>query len=322
VDCLRVFRAHGNVCLHHLQNEQAVFRNELRIDEFAFEIGEAFHDERSFDLVTLSCRQVEALKFVTFAPRRASGTNACLARFKVMNDLSDWRRNRLLIALSSANLRRLMPELEQVRCQPDQILMDADSALEHVYFPDNGVISIVAVYSDGSVIEMATIGREGCTGLQAAFGAKRSSVRLLVQLPGIATRMSRSAFIRAMETMPSFRNLMFAYVEAFLEQVLVSVACNGAHNLTQRLARWLLMMRDRSDDDTLDITQNLLAEMLGVHRPSITNAIRGLERAGLIRYGRGEVTILNRPKLMKASCECYRLVRERIAVRLPKTYTD
>jgi CRP-like cAMP-binding protein len=180
----------------------------------------------------------------------------------------------------------------------------------------------VAVYSDGSVIEMATIGREGCTGLQAAFGAKRSSVRLLVQLPGSAARMSRSAFARAMETMPSFRNLMFTYVEAFLEQVLVSVACNGAHKLKQRLARWLLMMRDRSDVDTLDITQNLPAEMLGVHRSSITNAIRGLERAGLIRYGRGEVAILNRPKLMKASCECYRLVRERIAVRLPKTYTD
>jgi CRP-like cAMP-binding protein len=154
--------------------------------------------------------------------------------------------------------------------------MDADSALDHVYFPDSGVISIVAVYSDGSVIEMATIGREGCTGLQAVFGAKRSSVRLLVQIPGSAARMSHSAFTRAMESMPSFRNLMVTYVEAFLEQVLVSVACNGAHSLKQRLARWLLMMRDRSDDDTLAITQNLLAEMLGVHRPTITNAIREL----------------------------------------------
>jgi hypothetical protein len=139
-----------------------------------------------------------------------------------MNALSDWPRNRLLLALSSSNLKRLMPELEQVHCQPEQVLMDADSALEHVYFPDSGVISIVAVYSDGSVIEMATIGREGCTGLQAVFGAKRSSVRLLVQLPRSAARMSRSAFTRSMESMPSFRNLMVTYVEAFLEQVLVS----------------------------------------------------------------------------------------------------
>jgi CRP-like cAMP-binding protein len=239
-----------------------------------------------------------------------------------MNALSENPRNRLLLALSSSNLKRLTPELEQVRYRPEQVLMDADSALEHVYFPDSGVISIVAVYSDGSVIEMATIGREGCTGLQAVFGAKRSSVRLLVQIPGSATRMSRSAFARAMDSMPSFRNLMTTYVEAFLEQVLVSVACNGAHGLKQRLARWLLMMQDRSDEDTLSITQNLLAEMLGVHRPTITNAIRELERGGLVKYGRGQVTILNRPRLMKASCECYQLVRERIAARLPKTYTD
>jgi CRP-like cAMP-binding protein len=100
------------------------------------------------------------------------------------------------------------------------------------------------------------------------------------------------------------------------------VACNGAHSLKQRLARWLLMMRDRSDDDILPITQNLLAEMLGVQRPSITNAIRLLERSGSVECGRGQVTILNRPRLMQASCECYRLVRERIAQRLPKTYPE
>ena len=101
--------------------------------------------------------------------------------------------------------------------------------------------------------------------------------------------MSRAAFIRAMESMPSFRSLMFAYIQAFLEQVLVSVACNGAHSLKQRLARWLLMMRDRSDDDALPITQDLLAEMLGVQRPTITNAARELERAGLIARGRRQV---------------------------------
>ena len=133
--------------------------------------------------------------------------------------------------------------------------------------------------------------------------------------------MSRAAFARAMRSMPSFRDLMYAYVQAFLEQVLVSVACNGAHTLKERLARWLLMMRDRSDDDTLAITQDLLAEMLGVQRPSITNAARELERAGLIERGHRQVTILDRPALMKASCECYQLVRERVAFHLPKTYT-
>jgi CRP-like cAMP-binding protein len=238
-----------------------------------------------------------------------------------MSAVSNWPRNRLLLALPSSNLKQLMPELEHIRCQREQILMDADSSIGHVFFPDSGVVSVVAVYADGSIIEMATIGREGCTAIQAIFGAKISSVRLLVQIPGSAAKMSRAAFTRAMGSTPSFRSLMFAYVQAFLEQVLVSVACNGAHSLKERLARWLLMMRDRSDDDALQITQNLLAEMLGVQRPTITNAAGELEHAGLIARGRQQLTILNRQGLVEASCECYQLVRARVAFHLPKTYT-
>src|ERR1700726_2088893 len=233
---------------------------------------------------------------------------------------SNWPSNRLLLGLPTRNLKQLMPELEQIRCQRGQVLMDADSSLHHVFFPDSGVVSVVAVYADGSIIEMATIGREGCTGIQAIFGAKTSSVRLLVQIPGNATKMTRAAFTRAMESMPAFRSLMYAYVQAFLEQVMVSVACNGAHSLKERLARWLLMMRDRCDDDALQITQNLLAEMLGVQRPTITNAARELEHAGLIARGRRHVSILDRQGLMAASCECYQLVRARITFHLPKTY--
>ena len=232
----------------------------------------------------------------------------------------NWPRNRLLLALPPRNLKRLMPELEYIRCEREQVLMEADSSLDQVFFPDSGVVSVVAVYADGSIIEMATVGREGCTAVQAVFGAKKSSVRLFVQIPGSAARMSRASFVRAMKSMPAFRGLMYAYVQAFLEQVMVSVACNGAHSLKERLARWLLMMRDRADDDALPITQNLLAEMLGVQRPTITNAARDLERAGLIERGRQQVTILDRQGLIEASCECYQLVRERVAFHLPKTY--
>ncbi len=199
--------------------------------------------------------------------------------------------------------------------------MDADSPLNHLFFPNSGVVSVVAVYADGKIIEMATIGREGCTSVQAIFGAESSSVRLLVQIPGGATRMSRPAFTRAMGSMPSFRSLMYAYAQAFLEQVLASAACNGAHNLKQRLARWLLMMRDRGDDDALLITHDLLAEMLGVQRPSVTKAAREMERAGLIARGRRQVTMLDRQGLVEASCECYLMVRERVAFHLPNTYT-
>ena len=213
-----------------------------------------------------------------------------------------------------------MPELQQIRCDSDQVLLEADSSLDYVFFPDSGVISVVAVYVDGNAIEMATIGREGCSGVQALLGARVSSVRLFVQIPGSAAKMSRAAFTRAIESMPSFRALMYAYVQAFLEQVLVSVACNGAHSLKERLARWLLMMRDRGDEDTLPLTQDILAEMLGARRPSITNAARELEQAGLIERGRRQVTILDREGLTKTSCECYQLVRERVAFHLPRTY--
>jgi CRP-like cAMP-binding protein len=237
-----------------------------------------------------------------------------------MNDPSNWPRNRLLLALPSANLKQLLPQLEHISCQREQVLMDADSALDNVFFPNSGVVSAVAVYADGSIIEMATIGREGCTAVQAVFGARSSSARFLVQIPGDAVKLSRAAFTRAMGSMPAFQRIMHAYVQAFLEQVMVSVACNGAHSLKQRLARWLLMMRDRDDDDVLRIGQGLLAEMLGVQRPSVTNAARELEEAGLIVRGRRQVTILDRPRLVAASCECYQLVRARVAFLLPKSY--
>jgi CRP-like cAMP-binding protein len=123
-----------------------------------------------------------------------------------------------------------------------------------------------------------------------------------------------------MASMPSFQSLMYAYVQAFLEQVMASVACNGAHSLKQRLARWLLMMRDRSDDDALPVSQSLLAEMLGVQRPTVTNAAGELERSGLIKRGRQQIMIRDRKGLMGASCECYQLVRKRIIFHLPKTY--
>jgi CRP-like cAMP-binding protein len=239
-----------------------------------------------------------------------------------MTPTSTWPRNRLLLALPPRNLNHLLPDLDYVECRRQQVLIDADSALDHVFFPDSGVVSVVAVYPDGSIIEMATIGREGSTGFQAVFGAKTSSVRLLVQLSGTGAMMSRRTFAQAMEGIPAFRQLMLAHVHALLEQVMVSAACNGAHTLKQRLARWILMMRDRHDGDVLPLTQDLLAEMLGVHRPTITNVARALQRDGLIASRRGSVTILDRPGLIGASCECYRVVRARIAQHLPNTYRE
>jgi CRP-like cAMP-binding protein len=230
--------------------------------------------------------------------------------------------NSLLLALPRRNLKQLTHDLEFIHCQRGQILLDVDTSLDHVFFPNSGVISVVAVYADGNVIEMATVGREGCAPVKAFFGARESSARLLVQIPGSAAKMSRATFDRAMKSMPSFSGLMLAYVQAFFEQVLVSAACNGRHSLKQRLARWLLMMRDRSDADVMPITQDMLAELLGVQRPSLTHAVAELEKAGLILRGRRQITIVDRKDLIKASCECYQLVRERVASHLPRTYID
>ena len=229
--------------------------------------------------------------------------------------------NRLVLALPPRQLKRLASDLERIECWSGQVLADADRPLDDIFFPETAVISVVAVYENGGIIEMATIGREGCTGAQFVFGARVSPSRLLVQIPGSVMRMPRETFTQAMQTMPSFRTLMHSYAQAFLEQVLVSVACNGSHNLPQRLARWLLMMRDRSDGDSLQITQALLGDMLGVQRPTITNAAREFERRGLIERGRRQVSIVDRVRLAKAACECYHLVRTRFAFHLPKTYS-
>lgn len=237
-----------------------------------------------------------------------------------MSTAPSWLRNRLLLALPSSNLKRLVPELEPFPCERNQVLLEADSAIESVFFPHSGVVSVMSVYEDGSVIETATIGREGCTAFQAILGGKDSSVRFLVQIPGTATRMSRTAFMSAMKSMPGFRSLMHEYAQAFLEQVLISGACNGTHSVKERLARWLLMMRDRNDDNVLPITQTLLAEMLGVQRPTVTNALRDLADAGLVASARRRIVLLDRNGLMEASCECYQVVRSRIAAHLPKTY--
>jgi CRP-like cAMP-binding protein len=239
-----------------------------------------------------------------------------------MQVTSTWPRNRLLVALPARNFKQLMPELEHVEYRRQQVLTDADGSLHDIFFPDEGIVSAVAVYADGSIIEMANVGREGSTGFQAVLGAKTSSARLMVQVPGTGARMPRPAFVRAMEEMPAFRNLMMAHVRAFLEQAMVSAACNGAHSLRQRLARWLLMMHDRHDGDVLPLTHELLANTLGVHRPTVTKAARALQHAGLIERGRGHVTIRDRGGLVGASCECYEIARTRIARHLPKTFPD
>jgi len=229
-------------------------------------------------------------------------------------------RNRLFHALPPAQLARLRSSLELLPCARDQVLIEADGALDQVLFPESSVLSLSTTFADGSAVDMATIGREGCTGVPVILGAKISSVRLVTQIPGTASRMSRRSFVWAMQTMPGFKTLMHDYAQAFLHQAMVSGACNGAHKLSQRLARWLLTTRDRSDSDSLPVTQNLLADLLCVQRQSISHALGELERARLIEGARRQITILDRGGLAEEACECYQRLRDRIAQYLPMTY--
>ena len=230
-------------------------------------------------------------------------------------------RNRLFLALPQSQFRRLRPALDTVECVRDQVLIDTDEAIDRVYFPESAVVSLSTVFADGTSVDMATIGREGCTGVQAVLGAKVSSVRLLTHIPGTAMRLSRRAFSSAVNALPDFKAVMYDYAQAFLDQALVSGACNAAHQLNQRLARWLLTTRDRSDCDTLPVTQTLLADMLGVQRPTITVALGEFERAGLIAGARRQVTILDRAGLAEESCECYGRLRERLGFGVPEPAT-
>ncbi len=198
------------------------------------------------------------------------------------------------------------------------MLIDADAALDQVYFPESAVVSLSTVFADGTAVDMATIGREGCTGVQVVLGAKVSSLRLLTQIPGTAMRMSRRAFAPAMNALPDFKALMYDYAQAFLDQALVSGACNAAHQLNQRLARWLLTTRDRSESDTLPVTQSLLAEMLGVQRPTMTVALGEFERAGLIAGARRQITVLDRAGLAEEFLRMLPPPARTVGIRCPR----
>lgn len=231
---------------------------------------------------------------------------------------SEHRANRLIAALPEAAYARLAPHLELMTLKPRESLFEAGTALGSVYFPHAGVVCLMAELSDGTA-ETAAVGREGCIGFELALGGKRATNRALVQLPGTASRITTGALLAAMHDVPQIRELLLSYVRFFLVQALQSVACNSLHAVEERCARWLLMAHDRADNtDTLYLTQEFLAEVLGVHRPSVTIVARTLQTAGLIRYSRGVITITDRKGLEDASCDCYQIVRRELDDILPR----
>jgi CRP-like cAMP-binding protein len=218
-------------------------------------------------------------------------------------------RNRFLAYLPEATYRRLEPVLELVSLTSGQILYEARAPIEYAYFPMGAVLSALTVMEDGNAIEVATIGNEGMVG-HYGFGGMRSPHRMIVQVENGGLRIQTRVLEREAASDDRLRELWTEYHVAFVSQVSQSVACNGLHRLAQRCCRWLLMTRDRVGADELRLTHEYLALMLGARRASVTDILRPLQKAGLVRSHRGWITILDRAGLEARSCECYFVVRD------------
>jgi CRP-like cAMP-binding protein len=223
------------------------------------------------------------------------------------------RRNRLLAALTSADHSFLAPHLKELSLELGSVLQEAGEPVEQIYFPHQGIVSLLAMMSDGQGIETATVGSEGVVGAMSGFGIRRGFTRAVVQAPLVASRISSVHFHAAVQNSEGLRNMMVSYNEALLAQVTQTAACNALHATESRLARWLLQTRDRIESDVLPLTQEFLSQMLGVRRTTVTLVASQLEQAGVIQNRRGRIVVVDRKGLEDVACECYAIVRDQMS---------
>jgi CRP-like cAMP-binding protein len=222
-----------------------------------------------------------------------------------------WRnQNKLLALLPESNFRHVAPLLSLCKIEQKRVLLNQGEQIRHVYFPCSNVYSTVIAMADGNTVEVSTIGNEGITSLSALLDDHVANTTLICQISGMSLRMNIDDFKWEAEHNPHFRTVVNLYGQAYLAQVQQSVACNKLHNLEQRAARWLLMTHDRTRQDEFPLTQELLAIMLGAHRPTISLLARKFEQAGALTYTRGMMRILRRGMLEDISCECYAASRQ------------
>ena len=225
-------------------------------------------------------------------------------------------RNQLLSPLPPEILASLVPNLRRVSLAVHDCLVNPNKAIDAVYFVESGWVSLVATLEDGAQAEVGLIGREGIVGLPLIVGVDTGFEEAFVRAPGTALQMAAGAFRRTLDEFPILQARLYRYSEAMHAQVTQMVACNGRHSLEQRLARWLLMAHDQSETDDLPVTQEALAVVLCVYRPSVTLIAGALQRAGMIRYSRGHITVLDRSALEATACDCYAAVRRRFTTLL------
>ena len=217
--------------------------------------------------------------------------------------------NRFLAALPAHDFALLAPHLRPVALVHGAALHEPGDDIEHVYFPQSGMISLVVVMRDGATVETTTVGRGGAVGTSAGLGSRCAFGRAVVQLPGTAASIPASSFHAIANQSPSVRALVVRYNDLLIRQIQQSVACNALHSLEARLSRWLLQTHDSVDGDVVPLTQEFLGQMLGVRRTTVTIAARLLQATGMISYRRGHIHILNRPGIEGLACECYTAVR-------------
>jgi CRP-like cAMP-binding protein len=218
--------------------------------------------------------------------------------------------NKLLLSIADSDYSSLRPHLEYVSLPNHLVLHDGGGKLEFAYFPNRGLISLVVVMKDGKTAEAGIVGNEGFTGTLAAVGLNRSPLQAVVQITGNGFRVKVRALQNTLESAPRLQWMLSRYAAIRGMQVAQTAACNRLHDVVQRLARWLLMTQDRVDSESLSITHDFLATMLGTDRPSVSLAAGVLQRKELIEYTRGAVKIVNRKKLEHSACECYGVIRQ------------
>ncbi len=229
-----------------------------------------------------------------------------------MNDDVIRPSNLFLAALPPREFARLRPHLRLVDIRQGEVLCEADEAVAHVLFVENGMISLVTSMRDGGAVENATLGREAVFGVLSALGMHRSNARAVMQIAGSAWRVKVDEFREAFDGSAVIRQLVLLSSELTLAQLQQTAACNALHSAERRLCRWILQVRDRIESDHIELTHEFLAQMLAVRRPTVSLILQELQSSGLIRYSRGRIVILDREGLERLACECVGVLRQRM----------
>lgn len=225
--------------------------------------------------------------------------------------------NALLAALPPGHQARWASHLEPVHLALGQVLCESGWRMNHVYFPTTAIISLLCVMKDGASTEIAVVGHDGLVGISLFMGGESTTSRAVVQSAGEGLRLGSGFLMQEFNEGGAVPHLLLRYTQALITQMAQTAVCNRHHSLDQQLCRWLLLSLDRLRSDELVMTQELIANMLGVRREGVTEAAGKLQQAGLIRYRRGHITVLDRPGLEQRSCECYRVVKTEYERLLP-----